>query len=988
MISLNKTQLVKFFSYAFLLTLLLPEPASSAVYPEIEYWEAEKIGVIIYPESRLLSRPEKNAGIIHRPDLWEVVFVLKTGRNAWKNVPVENERERLICKRVVLPSGQTGWIEEAHILQLDTQFIGGKIAKDNTSLYNQLPNGKEIGKKKANTRFQINNIKLEKIEETISLFYDVGFRRDYSDQSRIYQAWVREKDIHLAYHEALINAGLKLMQQWESWKEEHFIGGAELLYKHILEEYPNELYFDWEYGTSEKGSLCGILALDSLADIYVISKKYGEAISYLNKIIEDYAGITGTIGKAMNEWAAEGPADGLARLKIASIYDEYLKDHLKALSIYQEIISKHGGQEIWGFEWNTILGIEALDRIENIGERENLPEVFMAKQFHQAVLNNESAFTRLLGTIKKAQYQRKTGNSSQAAADLLEMIHKHPSASMMFFKTTADYSVSALDLLCQIHALDLMDPQKARELCQSIYLQYKDIEGNHLDGAALYLKAETLDLTDGTREAVINEYSECISLFKDENVISVIRNFDGYTNSIGAYAAQERIKAMEAYEPLSKKADEKISIFFYPDKKAKVIHAADKGDLMTVMYKKEDAWYKVSFQNGIIGWAEKSQVDPPIPPSSSYSDWTISGGNELQWRSIERNNTIDHPDVKLVMENIAAKEIIFFDANKDNIPDLVIAGMNDRERETSADYHNIMVINGKTGETIWKLESNDRFSFSPPAVYESTLYVFSDFGQVFALDIYTGNPKWTYQLDSGIQTMPVAAGGLLIAGSQTSELHVLSREDGTLIKKIKMDHHIHMSNPAYENEKFYCSASGKYPLVNVKDQGAFICLDAKTFETLWIHPLETKYVKSSPVITENLLIAGAGDGCIYALDKQSGDLKWTYKTKGPITSSPAFQKEIICAGSEDGIFYAFRSNSGELLWTFETSDKFTASPCIVGNVVYAGSNDGCLYALHLADGKLLWKYPIGTRILKNISSNGPVIAVLADYQKLYLIGEK
>lgn len=1005
----------------------LPSDVSSAA-SDRTYYEAEHYCIVIYPESRLLSRPETGAEVVYEPRLWDTAFVVASSRNAWKNAPVENERQRIACDKVFFPSGETGWIKKTHILWSESQQqpLEGRLARDNVPLYNQLPDGVEKGTAEADTRCEIERIKILKSDtlkpadaDTTSgapaasstptptrtntpdtaadtLFFKISLRYQDWSEDQIRNAWVHGKDIRIAYHDALIGTGRRLMQNWRQWKQDHYIGGAELVYRHILENYPRQKYYEWSQDAVEEGVFCGIIALDSLADIYILSRKYEKAVSFLRRIIEEYPDTTGTIGYVMNDWAANGPAGGLARLKIAKVTSEYLKEPLTAVTILQEIISEHGGREIYGFEWNTLLGLEALERIEKIGKQENLTGTFMSEQFRQAVLSSESPFVRLSGTIKQAEYMRNAGRaqSRQAAEELLNMIHKHPAASMIFFKSEVDYSVSALDLSCRIYALDLTDPQKARDICRDIVSRHKETEDCHLDGAALFIKAEILDKTNGTREEVLAEYKEALAQAEYDDVISVIRNGMETQGYIGPYAAKKRIQAIEAFAPLPKTTYEETPLFHYPDTKAETITTLNERTPVTALYKTGDPWYKVTAPNGAIGWAEKSRIDPPLPPSAGYSEWTTHGGTSPRRRGIETENIIKQPNIKLALEDAAVKEVLFFDVNNDGSPDLVLAGMYDRERSrgSRADYHNITVIDGKTEKILWEHETKAFSSFPPPSIIDTTLYVCAYPG-ILALDIHTGELKWTQNTESAIEPAqptthsphPPPSTEYFYSTGMRSYIFFLNRKDGSLVERIKTDYTLNTSYLSSEDGKLYCGASGKSP---DQDRGAVICIDTRSFEILWTHPLETKYVKSTPLLTDTLVITGAGDGIIHALNKQNGETAWTYETGGPISSSPAYRNNIVCAGSEDGSFYAVESDSGKLLWKFESGDKITASPCIAGNVVYTGSYDGYVYALKLADGELLWKYKVGTAVKNNLSSSGPVVAVLADYQKLYLIGER
>jgi outer membrane protein assembly factor BamB len=54
-----------------------------------------------------------------------------------------------------------------------------------------------------------------------------------------------------------------------------------------------------------------------------------------------------------------------------------------------------------------------------------------------------------------------------------------------------------------------------------------------------------------------------------------------------------------------------------------------------------------------------------------------------------------------------------------------------------------------------------------------------------------------------------------------------------------------------------------------------------------------------------MIIFGASDGVIYALDSQTGQLLWSYQTGRAVVSAPAACDDRVFIGSMDGHLYAF-----------------------------------------------------------------------------------
>ncbi len=126
-------------------------------------------------------------------------------------------------------------------------------------------------------------------------------------------------------------------------------------------------------------------------------------------------------------------------------------------------------------------------------------------------------------------------------------------------------------------------------------------------------------------------------------------------------------------------------------------------------------------------------------------------------------------------------------------------------------------------------------------------------------------------------------------------------------------------------------------------------------------------VVSSPVVFENMLLAGSFDKHLYAVDKNTGKQIWKFETGAQIKSSVAVDNNLVFFISGDGIFYALEVKTGKLRWQFKTGgekiydvwDYYQSSPCVYKGKVYFGCGDGFIYALDEQTGKLEWKFKTG-----------------------------
>ena len=99
-----------------------------------------------------------------------------------------------------------------------------------------------------------------------------------------------------------------------------------------------------------------------------------------------------------------------------------------------------------------------------------------------------------------------------------------------------------------------------------------------------------------------------------------------------------------------------------------------------------------------------------------------------------------------------------------------------------------------------------------------------------------------------------------------------------------------------------------------------------------------------------IYIGGISDGKLYALDANTGNIKWTFQTGGAITNSPTIVGNLVIFGSNDRNLYAVNTNTGLMYWRFSTGssgvgENIEVSPAVNLSTVYFSCSNGKLYAI-------------------------------------------
>jgi eukaryotic-like serine/threonine-protein kinase len=102
-------------------------------------------------------------------------------------------------------------------------------------------------------------------------------------------------------------------------------------------------------------------------------------------------------------------------------------------------------------------------------------------------------------------------------------------------------------------------------------------------------------------------------------------------------------------------------------------------------------------------------------------------------------------------------------------------------------------------------------------------------------------------------------------------------------------------------------------------------------------------------VVEEVVYVGSNDAHLYAIDSQTGQPRWKFKTGFGVESSPVIYDGSVFVGSNDNVLYALDGQTGQARWRFETQGNISSSPTISRGVLYFGSDDFHLYAIRLND---------------------------------------
>lgn len=305
---------------------------------------------------------------------------------------------------------------------------------------------------------------------------------------------------------------------------------------------------------------------------------------------------------------------------------------------------------------------------------------------------------------------------------------------------------------------------------------------------------------------------------------------------------------------------------------------------------------------------------------------------------------------------------------------------------------------------------------SQPTIGMGAIFVGSQDGTVYALDLHSGCVRWAFQATAEVRTgvvlaQPPGAEPLLFFGDLIANLYALDARTGRLVWRIEADAHHSATltgTPAYHAGKLYAPVSSLEVAAAAEPsyacctfRGKVLALEAATGNLLWNSytiPDPAKKVgettigtpilapSGAPVWTSptidpvaGLLYFGSGENysspadgnsdAIIAIDLETGARRWQRQ----IVSGDAWNVACMMAGNpncpkENGP--DFDQASSPLLIRDDSGESW----------LVAGHKDGRVAAYDDLDGSVLWS----TRIGRGSIQGGVHFGMAAEGQRVYV----
>jgi outer membrane protein assembly factor BamB/adenine/guanine phosphoribosyltransferase-like PRPP-binding protein len=289
-------------------------------------------------------------------------------------------------------------------------------------------------------------------------------------------------------------------------------------------------------------------------------------------------------------------------------------------------------------------------------------------------------------------------------------------------------------------------------------------------------------------------------------------------------------------------------------------------------------------------------------------------------------------------------------------------------------------------KVVWKRRTGKPSYFhvvpkSAPAIDDSSVYVGSDDGTMWALRQDTGDVAWSYRIGfhkkgKGIFSSPALFDDLLFFGGYDGNFYALDRSTGKR-RWVFLEADWIGSSPAVAAELKMVFVGLEFGLW--RKRGGIVALDVSTGKKLWAYLDMPCFTHSSPLYIADTrqVIIGSNDGAAYLFDASTGTLIWKFSAAIPteaqldsgfsdhdIKASFAYdaRRDIVIFGTTSGALHFVHRKTGVEAGRFQAEFAFYSTPVIFEDTVIAGSVDKNLYCIDLSTYMEKWRWNSGARI--------------------------
>jgi len=333
---------------------------------------------------------------------------------------------------------------------------------------------------------------------------------------------------------------------------------------------------------------------------------------------------------------------------------------------------------------------------------------------------------------------------------------------------------------------------------------------------------------------------------------------------------------------------------------------------------------------GAVGHYERSSVEPTVPTDVATLRWRLPLVNftDLDPRSRTRSTPLYDPGTGVVY-----------------------AGGLDR---------GVYAVRASDGAVLWRFQTLGAVE-GTPTLHAGTLYVGSNDGALYALDARDGTMRWRFATVAEILHAPVVEDEAVYVVNGDDTVFSVNRRDGTQRWRFRRDPPGGITGGGHAGILY---ARGK--LFTGFSDGHIVALDPRDGAVAWERDtgLDSEGtnganeahriidVDTTPVLLEGTLFAASYTAGLYALDPESGNVRWRLDRLLNVSSIAEDGRYLYVVSASSGLVKVSPTD-GEVLWARDLGARALATPVLRGGYLFVASAQAALWVLRCDTGEAL-----------------------------------
>jgi eukaryotic-like serine/threonine-protein kinase len=342
--------------------------------------------------------------------------------------------------------------------------------------------------------------------------------------------------------------------------------------------------------------------------------------------------------------------------------------------------------------------------------------------------------------------------------------------------------------------------------------------------------------------------------------------------------------------------------------------------------------YAIDTRNGVLKWKLKTNGEIRSALTISGNQLYLAGGNGVL-SCIDK--TSGKPLWRVLFDNTA----LFIGERRYDFADYYHSSplVHDNVIYLGSGNSKVQAFTADKGELLWQFTTGD-IVHNTPVIVGNLLYVGSFDGYLYALNIKTGALAWKFKTvgqqyfpDGEVQGFPAAGLGSVYFGSRDYNLYAVDALGGYARWNRKFDGGWALSNTLKDSVLY----------VGTSDDRLLLALDALSGREKWRANLKFN-IFGNCVFTSSLVYVGTLWGKLYAVDKKTGSIKWSFATDGYNANHLKYFKPDDTY--RDDIGSILKSPAHFIAAEYAMGGIFS-TPAISGDVMVVTTAEGIVYGL-------------------------------------------